>query len=43
MKLADVVVIEERRAHAGAVVEDTGLCRNILERHLAVAPSEVAI
>ena len=41
VEVAVVVVVEERRAHAGAVVEDAGLRRDVLEADRAAARAEV--
>ena len=43
VEAAVVVVVEEGRAHAGAVVEDARARRDVLERHGAVPAPEVAI
>ena len=43
VEAAVVVVVEERRAHAGTVVEDAGLRRDVLEADRAAARAEVAI
>ena len=40
---AVVVVVEEGRAHAGAVIEDTGACRDVLEADHATLRAEVAV
>ena len=43
VEVAIVVVVEESRAHSGAVIEHARGCGHVFERHLSVAPAAVSV